>query len=40
LTTLASERGTTMLVATHSAEVVARADRVISLRDGVIEATS
>jgi putative ABC transport system ATP-binding protein len=40
LTTLASERGTTMLVATHSADVVARADRVISLRDGVIEATS
>jgi putative ABC transport system ATP-binding protein len=37
---LVRERGTTMLVATHSPEVVARAHRVIALRDGQIEATS
>jgi putative ABC transport system ATP-binding protein len=37
LTELVTERGTTMLVATHSAEVVDRASRIISLRDGRIE---
>jgi putative ABC transport system ATP-binding protein len=37
LTELVTERGTTMLVATHSAEVVDRASRVVSLRDGRIE---
>jgi putative ABC transport system ATP-binding protein len=34
LAELAHERGTTMLVATHSDEVVRRADRVVALRDG------
>jgi putative ABC transport system ATP-binding protein len=36
LTGLVAERGTAMLVATHSAEVVERAHRVVTLRDGVI----
>ncbi|MEX1183720.1 MAG: ABC transporter ATP-binding protein [Gemmatimonadota bacterium] len=36
LTTLAAERGTTMLIATHAPEIVARAHRVVTLRDGVI----
>lgn len=36
LTGLAAERGTAMLIATHSAEVVARADRVVTLRDGLL----
>ncbi|HEX6135424.1 MAG TPA: ATP-binding cassette domain-containing protein, partial [Longimicrobiales bacterium] len=36
LTTLVRERGSAMLIATHSAEVVARAHRVIALRDGRI----
>jgi putative ABC transport system ATP-binding protein len=36
LTGLVAERGTAMLVATHSGEVVERADRVVTLRDGVI----
>jgi putative ABC transport system ATP-binding protein len=38
LTELIRERGTTMLVATHSDAVVARADRVMALRDGRIVA--
>jgi predicted ABC-type transport system involved in lysophospholipase L1 biosynthesis ATPase subunit len=36
LTALATERGTSMLIATHAPEIVARAHRVLSLRDGVI----
>jgi putative ABC transport system ATP-binding protein len=36
LTGLVRERGTTMLIATHSTEVVARASRVVALRDGAI----
>ena len=36
LTELVRERGTAMLVATHSAEVMARANRVVSLRDGAV----
>jgi putative ABC transport system ATP-binding protein len=36
LTGLVAERGTTMLIATHSAEVVERAHRVLTLRDGVL----
>jgi putative ABC transport system ATP-binding protein len=38
LTGLVTERGTTMLIATHAPEVVSRAHRVVSLRDGVIVA--
>jgi putative ABC transport system ATP-binding protein len=38
LTELVRERGTTMLIATHSADVVGRASRVITLRDGAIVA--
>jgi putative ABC transport system ATP-binding protein len=38
LTGLIAERGTAMLIATHSMEVVERAHRVITLRDGVIVA--
>jgi putative ABC transport system ATP-binding protein len=37
LAELVRERSTAMLIATHSAEVVARADRVLTLRDGRIE---
>jgi putative ABC transport system ATP-binding protein len=40
LTGLVQERSTAMLIATHSEEVVARAHRVISLRDGRIETSS
>lgn len=36
LTGLVKELGTAMLIATHSAEVVERADRVLTLRDGVL----
>ena len=36
LTSLVSERGTAMLIATHSREVVDRADRVVMLHDGAI----
>jgi putative ABC transport system ATP-binding protein len=36
LTALVRERGTTMLIATHAAEIVERAHRVVSLRDGAI----
>ncbi|HEX6307051.1 MAG TPA: ABC transporter ATP-binding protein [Longimicrobiales bacterium] len=38
LTGLVRERGSAMLIATHSAEVVRRAHRVITLRDGRIVA--
>jgi len=38
LTTLASERGATVVVVTHSGEVAALADRVLALRDGRLEA--
>jgi putative ABC transport system ATP-binding protein len=37
LTELVRERGTTMLVATHSAAVVERAGRVVSLQDGRLQ---
>jgi putative ABC transport system ATP-binding protein len=37
LTALVRERGTTMLVATHSAAVVERASRVVTIRDGRID---
>jgi putative ABC transport system ATP-binding protein len=33
---LATERGAALLIATHSQEVVRRADRVVTLRDGVV----
>ncbi|HSK19148.1 MAG TPA: ABC transporter ATP-binding protein [Longimicrobiales bacterium] len=36
LTGLVSERGTAMVIATHSREVVERADRVLTLHDGAI----
>jgi putative ABC transport system ATP-binding protein len=36
LTGLVAERRTAMLIATHSAEVVGRAHRVVTLRDGVV----
>jgi putative ABC transport system ATP-binding protein len=36
LTEMVAERGTTMIVATHSRDVVDRAHRVLSLRDGRI----
>jgi putative ABC transport system ATP-binding protein len=36
LTELVAERGTAMVIATHSAEVVARAHRVVTLHDGAI----
>jgi putative ABC transport system ATP-binding protein len=36
LTELVRERGATMLIATHSADVMSRATRVVSLRDGAI----
>jgi putative ABC transport system ATP-binding protein len=38
LTEMVAERGTTMIVATHSRDVVDRAHRVLSLRDGRIVA--
>jgi putative ABC transport system ATP-binding protein len=38
LTGMVSERGTAMLIATHAPEVVERAARVLTLRDGVIAA--
>ncbi|MFO8154479.1 MAG: ABC transporter ATP-binding protein [Pseudomonadota bacterium] len=34
---LCGERGTTVLMATHSREVAARADRILDLRDGRLE---
>jgi len=36
LTQINRERGTTMIIVTHDAEVAARADRVILLRDGEV----
>jgi putative ABC transport system ATP-binding protein len=38
LTGMVTERGAAMLIATHAPEVVERADRVLTLRDGVIAA--
>ncbi|HSJ26186.1 MAG TPA: ABC transporter ATP-binding protein [Longimicrobiales bacterium] len=40
LTGLVREFDTAMLIATHSTEVVARADRVLTLRDGVLVDTA
>lgn len=37
LVTLQKERGSSLVMVSHSPEVVARADRVVTMRDGVIE---
>jgi predicted ABC-type transport system involved in lysophospholipase L1 biosynthesis ATPase subunit len=35
---LTRERGTTVILVTHSAELAARADRIVEMRDGRIAA--